>query len=74
MKVLFRTRQGGQDVETLRAANLLIETLTLSPTMEKSLYQILQRENSKLPEGLRSFMGWEAAVLPVLYSSSMKQI
>jgi len=70
MKVLYRARQGGQDVETLRAANLLIETLTLSPTMEKSLYQILQRENSKLPESLRSFMGWEVAVLPVLYSSS----
>lgn len=74
MKVLYRAREGGQDVETLRAANLVIETLTLSPIMEKSLHQILQQENFKLPESLRSFMGWEVAVLPVLYSSSIKQI
>ena len=70
MKVLFRAREGGQDVEMLRAANLLIETLSLSPIMEKLLYQILQRESSKLPESLKSFMGWEVAVLPVLYSSN----
>jgi len=70
MKVLFRAREGGQDVEMLRAANLLIETLSLSPIMEKLLYQILQRENSKLPGSLKNFMGWEVAVLPVLYSSN----
>jgi hypothetical protein len=66
MKVLFRAREGGQDVETLRAANLLIETLTLSPNMEESLYQVLQKENSKLPQSLKSFMGWNVAVLPLV--------
>lgn len=74
MKVLFREREGGQDVEMLRAANLLIETLTLSPIMEKLLYGTLQQENTKLPESLKRFMGWEVAVLPVLYSSSSKQL
>ncbi|KAI4734852.1 hypothetical protein E4T50_14631 [Aureobasidium sp. EXF-12298] len=66
MKVLFRAREGGQDVEMLRAANLLIETLTLSPNMEKLLYQVLQKENSKLPQSLKNFMGWEVAVLPLV--------
>ncbi|KAI5276169.1 hypothetical protein E4T47_00909 [Aureobasidium subglaciale] len=74
MKVLFRGRQGGQDVETLRAANLLIETLTLSPMLEKLLYQVLQRENFKLPESLTNFMGWQVAVLPVLYSADVKSL
>ncbi|KAI5254772.1 hypothetical protein E4T42_02086 [Aureobasidium subglaciale] len=74
MKVLFRERQGGQDVETLRAANLLIETLTLSPMLEKLLYQVLQRENLKLPESLKDFMGWQVAVLPVLYSADVKSL
>jgi hypothetical protein len=66
MKVLFRAREGGQDVEMLRAANLLIETLTLSPNMEKLLYQVLHKENSKLPQSLKNFMGWEVAVLPLV--------
>ncbi|THZ25518.1 hypothetical protein D6C91_02939 [Aureobasidium pullulans] len=74
MKVLFRTRQGDQDVETLRAANLLIETLTLSPMLEKLLYQVLQRENSKLPDSLKNFVGWEVAVLPVLYKADVKAL
>ncbi|THW97480.1 hypothetical protein D6D18_05514 [Aureobasidium pullulans] len=74
MKVLFRTRQGDQDVETLRAANLLIETLTLSPMLEKLLYQVLQRENFKLPDSLKNFMGWEVAVLPVLYKADVKAL
>ena len=74
MKVLFRTRQGDQDVETLRAANLLIETLTLSPMLEKLLYQVLQRENFKLPDRLKKFMGWEVAVLPVLYKADAKAL
>ncbi|KAI4727313.1 hypothetical protein E4T49_04929 [Aureobasidium sp. EXF-10728] len=68
MKVLFRAREGDQDVETLRAANLLIETLTLSPILEKLLHEVLQRKNSELPESLKVFMGWKVAVLPVLYS------
>lgn len=75
MKVLFRARVGDQDVEMLRAANLLVETLTLSPIMENLLHKVLQQENTKLPESLRSFMGgWEVAVLPVLYSSSSIQL
>ncbi|CAD0111606.1 unnamed protein product, partial [Aureobasidium uvarum] len=69
MKVLFRAREGDQDVETLRAANLLIETLTLPPILEKLLYEVLQQKNSELPESLKVFMGWKVAVLPVLYSS-----
>lgn len=74
MKVLFGTREGDQDVEMLRAANLLVETLTLSPIMEKLLHQVLQRENSTLPESLKNFMDWEVAVLPVLYDSDSIQI
>lgn len=74
MKVLFRKREGSQDVEMLRAANLLIETLTLSPITEKLLYGTLQQENTKLPESLKRFMGWNVAVLPVLYSSNSKQL
>ena len=69
MKVLFKAREEGQDVETLRAGNLLIETLTLSPSLEELFYQVLQQENAKLPESLQSLMGWQVAVLPVLYSS-----
>lgn len=74
MKVLFRKRQGDQDVETLRAANLLIETLTLSPMSEKLLSQVLQRENFKLPMSLKSFMDWDVAVLPVLYKADVKAL
>lgn len=74
MKVLFKAREGGQDVEMLRASNLLIETLTLSPSLEKLLYQVLQEENAKLPESLQNLMGWQVAVLPVLYSSDSTKV
>jgi hypothetical protein len=70
MKVLFRGREEGKDVEVLRAENLLIETLSLGSSMEELLYQVLKQENEKLPQSLRGFMGWEVAVLPMLYSSS----
>ncbi|KAG9853492.1 hypothetical protein KCU98_g3822, partial [Aureobasidium melanogenum] len=74
MKVLFKAREGGQDVETLRAGNLLIETLTLSPSLEELFYSVLQQENAKLPESLQNLMGWQVAVLPVLYSSDSNQV
>jgi hypothetical protein len=67
---LFRGREEGRDVEVLRAENLLIETLSLGRGMEELLYQVLKEENEKLPGSLRRFMGWEVAVLPILYSSS----
>jgi hypothetical protein len=70
MKVLFRGREEGRDVEVLRAENLLIETLSLGRGMEELLYQVLKEENEKLPGSLRRFVGWEVAVLPILYSSS----
>ncbi|KAG9514356.1 hypothetical protein KCU93_g9803, partial [Aureobasidium melanogenum] len=74
MKVLFKAREGGHDVETLRAGNLLIETLTLSPSLEELFYSVLQQENAKLPESLQVLMGWQVAVLPVLYSSDSSQV
>lgn len=74
MKVLFKAREGGQNVETLRAGNLLIETLSLSPSLEELFYQVLQQENAKLPESLQNLMGWQVAVLPVLYSSDSTQV
>jgi hypothetical protein len=74
MKVLFRGREEGRDVEVLRAENLLIETLSLGRGMEELLYQVLKEENEKLPGSLRRFVGWEVAVLPVLYNSSNLQI
>jgi hypothetical protein len=74
MKVLFRGREEGRDVEVLRAENLLIETLSLGRGMEELLYQVLKEENEKLPGSLRRFVGWEVAVLPVFYNSSNLQI
>lgn len=74
MKVLFKAREGGHDVETLRAGNLLIETLTLSPSLEELFYSVLQQENARLPESLQVLMGWQVAVLPVLYSSDSSQV
>jgi hypothetical protein len=74
MKVLFKAREGGHDVETLRAGNLLIETLTLSPSLEELFYSVLQQENAKLPGSLQVLMGWQVAVLPVLYSSGSSQV
>ncbi|KAG9517019.1 hypothetical protein KCV07_g6482, partial [Aureobasidium melanogenum] len=74
MKVLFKAREGGQDVETLRAGNLLIETLTLSPSLEELFYSVLQQENAKLPESLQVLMGWQVAVLPVLYNSDSSEV
>jgi hypothetical protein len=72
MKVLYRTRQGSQHVETLRAANLLIETLTLTPRMEKLLLNVLQRQNMSLPESLRSFHEWDVAVLPTIHAKEVR--
>jgi hypothetical protein len=74
MKVLFRGREEGKDVEVMRAENLLIETLSLGAGMEELLYQVLKEENEKLPGSLRRFVGWEVAVLPVFYNSSNLQI
>jgi hypothetical protein len=70
MKVLFRGREEGKDVEVMRAENLLIETLSLGVGMEELLMEVLREESGKLPERVRGFMGWEVAVLPVLYGDS----
>jgi hypothetical protein len=70
MKVLFRGREEGKDVEVMRAENLLIETLSLGVGMEELLMEVLREESGKFPERVRGFMGWEVAVLPVLYGDS----
>lgn len=72
IKVLFRKREGDRDVETMRAANLLIETLTLGQGLEGLLMQCLRERNSLLPQNLRSFVGWEVAVLPLLQGRGPK--
>lgn len=70
MKVLFREREGGSgsgnDVEVLRRENLLIEMLSLGRELEGELLECLRGARDVLPQGLRKFVGWEVAVLPVL--------
>lgn len=72
MKVLYREREGDEDVDTMKAANLLVETLTLTARLEEMLWECLGKQNELLPESLRKFVGWNVAVLPTFQSEDAR--
>lgn len=65
IKVYFRaTKQNAADIDTLKAQNLHIETLTLPARLEQMLFDLLQQSNESLPEKVATFLDWKVGFLP----------
>lgn len=65
IKVYFRgTKQNAADIDTLKAQNLHIETLTLPARLEQTLSDLLQQSNESLPEKVAMFLDWKVGFLP----------